>query len=524
MAAVVGLWLLLQAWQPLVLGFYGDDWAWPDAALNGGPFSAERFLQSGVWGVSRSRPMYALAYFVTSSLAGSSAVRIRFIASVVLLATMVAVYLFTQRLLRLAAIHDDRLAVWAAASWLIMPWTIFAKVSPTAELAYLSAVFFLSGAALFWSSLERDRPAWFGPSLLQLLSYLTYEAFYLQYIAVLLVAYAYNRSRRRSTFALVGPAVAFSVVQLLAIAYNRLAGSPKTPAGLRATLVKFVYNVTAGPFDVLISSAYLYAIGIVLGVLVAAALYRSTLRRLDAGEATRQRALLGGALAGAALALATYAAANYSLTGRDVYTSFSADFWLAAAGALVIGVPLTHGTLTPATRALLAVGVVCLLAAAGTRIHEWRTAGVRQEQWVAAAPVEQIRATPENAVIFYDGPTRYEGAWVYDRPSVLERRFTNRFGFFRRFYIHELSCVSWNPEQVREDLGVVGRFRTAPAIRVREPWYYWNPDTGTFRRLTGALESKDTRMETLPFSEMVKLRHWPLVEGARLIAAVRAAR
>jgi hypothetical protein len=149
---------------------------------------------------------------------------------------------------------------------------------------------------------------------------------------------------------------------------------------------------------------------------------------------------------------------------------------------------------------------------------------VRQDEWVAGAPADRIRATPADAVIFYDGPTRYEGAWVYDRPTVLERRFTNKFGFFRRFYIHELSRVVWTPDQVREDLGVVGRFRAAPATRVAEPWYYWDPDRDMFSRLLATFESRDTRMETLPFSQMIKFRHWPIVGAARLIAGVRNAR
>lgn len=510
-------WILLQAWQPFVMGMYGDDWGWFEAGEAGKTFSRERFFHPNLWDLNRSRPVYAVLYFLVSSLAGSSGFLVRFIASLTLLLTMIALFAFTRQVLRLMSFHHGAVPVTTSLLWLTMPWTVFTKVSPTAALSYFSAVFFFAGATVFLKSVEQRESNWVIPSLLQLLSYLTYEAFYFQYLSVLLLAYLYNRKQGHSNRGLVLPAAWFSVLQAVAIIYNRLAGSPKPGASIGVGLAKIVYNLTVGPVEVLVSSAYEWAPGICVAVTILLVLFRYAVREVQSDEARWYRAVWLSTLSGAALGLIVYAAANYSLTGRDAYTSFSSDFWLACAAAVVITVLWKQCYLQRRIcQFALVLGAVSQCAAMGSRVFEWMMAARYQESWIAGAPIELIAATPANAVILYDGKTRYEGAWVFDRPSVLETQVHRKFGVSREFYTHWQSRVVWESTEVREDLGVLGRFKAPSSRRVDGPWYYWNPERGVFRQLTSRFQSEDTRLETQPLWEIMKHRHWAVVGAYRL--------
>ena len=368
-------WLVFVAWHPIFLGLQGDDQWFFDKTQMTGPFTSAMFDAFVTHREDRSRPVWDVLYYLCSSIAGPSTLVLKLISAVLLLATMAAYYRGARSILASARLRDRRLAVAAAVLWLVMPWTIVTKVSPSFVFSYVAALFFWPSACWFWRSVNQDRPAVLGPVLLQLLSYLTYEAFYFAYLVVLLFAAADLRRRRRSLRPLILPALIFTLVQAAAAIFNRLAGSLKESQTLSTVLGKWAYNLSLGALETLIASTYLWAPVVLAAAVVLLVRARHAMSTLDPADARPIAGALCWCGAGIVLGVGLYAIAGYSVSGRDGHATLTADFWLATVVAVGAGALAKSGAFRrPLTRWGAIAGAVALVASMESRASEWMRA------------------------------------------------------------------------------------------------------------------------------------------------------
>jgi len=116
-------------WQPLMLGFYMDDWgACVAAARQGAAFSSARFQY--ILGIDPTRPIVAVIRFVLSSLLGDWPV----LWQAALLCTGAALaFTLGKAVLVLISTNSRaaRIPVWSvSACWLILPWAVGFRLWP----------------------------------------------------------------------------------------------------------------------------------------------------------------------------------------------------------------------------------------------------------------------------------------------------------------------------------------------------------------------------------------------------------
>ena len=175
------LWLAVVAWRPAVLGFYHDDWAtlWP---MSAGVFAKFMLEQA-------SRPVYGALMSAARLALPADPLAYQILLVVLIGASAAAIGRLGRRIAVLAGAVPSA-ATWAgifaATTWIAIPWGMGVSVWPTTFPAQISVLAFcaMALAVLRETSLRRRAltalPIFFFASLIS-------ELFWLSFLPVLLI-------------------------------------------------------------------------------------------------------------------------------------------------------------------------------------------------------------------------------------------------------------------------------------------------------------------------------------------------
>ena len=471
------------AWRPFFLGYYGDDWfLWYDVAARTANFS---FARWEALDIASNRPVLRVVLFLLGSLIPGTAVAVwQVVACMLTLITGIFIGWFLLEFLRLFGRNESQAktaAVVGTLFWLVFPWGAPNAFWPTGSTAFLAEIFFVwAGVLLLQNWPHSNLKIHFG-ALLTALSYLTYEAFYLQifpligfltlrrgwngpkswaicasYGAAQLAAFAYNRMMRASgaegsravnsnfvetylhwlisagnkldisKFAIIAVYLAASAVFGLAVTIlaTRRAGSSidtrrlVAGVGLTVLLALSVQQLVVLPYSFLY---FIPVVGIALltwGGLVVRPLAEMPSDSWQFGFFSGTQLFLGGLT----FALGNYVMFSMGIGGR---TTLAINLWLAAIFAF-LALQITN---LPPTRRKWAWGaatitILAFLAATGSRGTEWAASWQKQKEIVAnPAAMDFAKLGPDPAFVFI-GPEVpgwvpvFENNWIMGSATV----------------------------------------------------------------------------------------------------------
>lgn len=473
--------------QPLLLGFYLDDWSLMgrDSAVYG-PFS--RQLWSSVVSLDPTRPVSVLFRWLSSSL-------LRDVPGLwqAALAVCNGVIVFQlASLLRLLAPAGSAIPPFAAlpiaAAWMTLPWASGIRFWPTLLNLH---VFFIVFLWLMTNVLRKWRDG-HGPVLKPFVAYLAvclgYEALYLQFAVLAILGAAEIRYRGVSRPVVVRTLAALTAAQACAVAWNHYAraslASPRTIApdwfALMARNLKVAVPEMVGSFG---PARWLAAPAFaILAAGVAASLWKAARRRsLAGGELACTVVILLGFIVGALASAAVFSVGGRPFSGHGVEARGMSvlSLWSVAAMGLLAGMALVHAAGLP--RRILITGLwlsaVALLAGQLLQLRDWHTAARLQERVLSRVPIAEILRTEPGASVLCLFPSEVRGAPVFSSPwdlnSALQVTYPALSG--RQF----IGYSPWGGS-LRWD-GKVLYYDWIPTTRIPAPTLYiWRPFHGEF--------------------------------------------
>jgi hypothetical protein len=394
--------LLLYSWRPLKLGLYSDDWL---ILLHPSPGTWAAW--SDLIGVYQNRPISAVMGWLVQLASGWSAASVQVVGLVMLAGAAASVGWFTAVLVaRVSGQQSARLwgAGVATAAYLAFPWTLGFSWVTAALSAVPATVFFCIAAGLLalpgGEQLRRQIVA----CVLMAASFLTYEAFYGQFIIVIVLACSLGTLKAPS---LLRPALLLLAVNIACFANNRLA------AGNRKTfstdwLQIFLYGYGHHLWPNLLRSFHEVAPVVAMSLLVALGsgivLLAKTVGRLNAALAIA--AIAAGILgAGMFYAIAGYGLITVGIFARvtvvmSLYGAVFMGLASAAAAARLVDQPRLARAHIAATVAL----VVAFAIASAYRLVDWVGSWQTQLAVLEQLPAEAKTLPAPDRGYLYVGP------------------------------------------------------------------------------------------------------------------------
>lgn len=420
--AVAALGLL----QPFLLGFYLDDWSLmgQDAAVYD-PFS--RQLWNAIVAHDPTRPVSIVFRWVSGSLFRD----VPGLWHAALVTANVSIAFGVAALVRLllpaSAPLAQALALPLTAAWMTLPWTSGIRFWPTTLnlQTYLAVFVWLMVYLLRQWRLGR------GPLVVPFLVYLAiclgYEAFYLQFVVLGIVALAQVRCCALQA----GPAArsigALAAAQALALGWNQFArthyASPRNIASdwlpLMARNLKVAVPEMVGSFG---PARWLAAVAFaVLMAGIASALWKAVRRRsLSASDLASTGVILLAFVIGMVASAAVFSVGGRPFSGFGVEARGMSvlSLWSVAAMGLLVGVALVHAAGLP-RRVLIAglwLSAVSLLAGQLMQFRDWHQAARLQARVLSLVPVAAMADTEPDAKILCVFPSEIRGAPVFSSP------------------------------------------------------------------------------------------------------------
>jgi hypothetical protein len=216
-------WLLISvvmfAWRPFYLGIYVDDWF----------YLMQSSLLSPDWSLARwemlelaqNRPALRVISWVLTSFVPSEPYALQIMAIVLTGATAIAFAVFSKRFaFQFVAEREANLVGhFAALLWLAAPFVVPITFWPTGTTALLSAIcFFTSGAIVIAHWSDASFKDWLLAALISAWGFLTYEAFYLQYVVLLFFLFVIRDRKLKPVLCWFA---VLSASQVFALGYNR---------------------------------------------------------------------------------------------------------------------------------------------------------------------------------------------------------------------------------------------------------------------------------------------------------------
>jgi hypothetical protein len=225
--------------------------------------------------------------------------------------------------------------------------------------------------------------------------------------------------RRLGARALARPAVAFVVVQIVVVAWNRLVprftGAVISKPFDPSWYVGIARNVILIPVALYEGAAEVFWLIAASGVLLLVLATRGW-RVAPAELRTRALGIIAACALGAVGAVGVLALASYRLygAGHDSRTTFGLSFWLAALLVPLL-VLVGRGGAAGAGRAYrlryhaAVLTLVALAISNVARMTEWASAWQLGRSTLAAVPSAALRAAPKSTVVLHVGPWQVGG-------------------------------------------------------------------------------------------------------------------
>jgi len=486
----IGIVFLLVCWQPLELGFYMDDWAvQAGAPRHGAPFSAQRLQY--LLEIDPSRPGAAVTRVPLTSVLGDHPALWQL--AMLLTNILVAFGMFraVQAIAGKEPIWIRSAVLGSALLWLLLPWS----TSSQFWTIILSTSICLAGFA--WMIFRLARPAsttntelilW---GLAYLWMCLSYEAFYGQFIAVLLICLGLAVLKKITVRAVLRISICLGTAQAVAVGWffisTRTTSSQRTPGwgsatrALRILPMLPIRMLTSMPESSRIFS-FMFLVLVFLSLWI---LWRSRRKWTD------KRVVLGSAIVvlacvvGAVGSVFTFSAGGRLFVGMGVENrSFLfVSFWMVFLLALALTVLLRFAG-DYSRWALVALAVACGLMlgwAHTSRALEWRAAWIEQRQILRDVPVKQLKAVEPDAAVLLINHLDIDGAPVFaakwDINNALPLTYPELQGRQITLYGKWDGVMTWDGNH----LGYAGQ----QPVAITRAVYIWSPAARSFQRAAG---------------------------------------
>jgi len=321
---IIAIWLIVAGWHPFYLGFFTDDWALfilraselsVLESIKHYPNFPQSLLHAGIDpSIATNRPVYAFILFGLKLALGDSVFAWQTASALFLLVAACSVfYLATTLLKQLQYKEADSHfgAILAALIYLVGPWSVVMSAWPTVAITLLSQIFVIVGLTLLIST-RMQNP--FRASLLILIGFLTYEAYWLLFVPVTIFLCAINRWRLHDYLKFIGAIFGVLILALLIkVGLSKIWGVPGK-VFFYNFLPLFFQNLIAYPrvvADALRPIPIKYFGGAMLMIVIFSHI-------TGGGGCRRSLALLSALCAGLASSALLYAAAGYGLAGAGI--------------------------------------------------------------------------------------------------------------------------------------------------------------------------------------------------------------
>jgi hypothetical protein len=401
--------LCLYSWRPLKLGFYGDDWY---IFLHPQPGSLKSL--SDLFALFNNRPVSALTSWLAEAMIGQEPAGAQVLNVVLTAATAFSVGWLCYPLA--AGVSGSRSArLWgagvASAAYLAFPWALgfSAWITAAISIAPATILFCVASHLLIGPRGERLSIQLLA-CLIMAASFLAYEAFYGQFIVILVLA-ALTRTKKTINWMMARPALLLLAVNVACFLYNGSAG------GVRKTFAADWYDTFInGYFNVYFWYAWLHlrisfrdvasivavcSIGAIgLGLYLLAARIRITRAALVV-----LAMLVGIYAAGLLYAMTGYGLATVGVMARTTSV-------MSVYGALFLGLLGAASAADLGTERLFArmqiAATIALLAAYGVdsslRLADWVRSWETQSDVLAQFPRVASETEAFDGALLYVGP------------------------------------------------------------------------------------------------------------------------
>lgn len=489
----IGIVFCAVAWQPFLLGFYSDDWPFSIGASHlGAPFSKARWIFA-LKQADPTRPGLAPLRYLFSSLCGDQA--LLWHGALLLGNILVAISIFKL----LIAITETRnpaaraIAIAAASCWLLFPWNQAANYWPTMLPAVIALAVEGFLCAYLIDGWKKDRSRAVAAALVYLWMCVSYEAFYLQWAALLLMAAVLliEHQARLRTIALT--AAGLLVAQGAALwwwHYGKSAYAGRyrpvlsSPGSLVAQGISRI-----GP-AILTSMSEISWIVSTLAIVVVAfwtvACFRSF--RIVGGERSGRRSTM--LFAGASLVAAFVSVVVYTVGGRTIVATgletrslYVFNFWVIIAAAILTMFAFERLSRVPKRVFAASVAMLGLCLAVGQvmRAGEWATAARLQNHILRHAPADELKRVEPGSHIVFVNTREINGAPVLSSSDDLQQALPWMYPYLRnlQFTVYD----EWVAPLVWQN-GVLA-YQSYPPIYRGQNVYVWRPSTGDFYKAGG---------------------------------------
>jgi hypothetical protein len=424
---VVLAWAILYAERPLQLGIFSDDWwALIEPTQGTAPFSPDRFAQFvGFQTTFSARPVAGLANFLMSSIAGRSPVAHQICSIVLVLIAALSLRAWLSKLKLFGDQSSTIPADLATIFWLSIPWSLPITGWPVmAYIALPAQIFFTEAARLAFRKkpLRLRTLPWIGTLLL--LSYLTYESFYLQFLYLAIFYLVFYRQRFANKTCMFWFLATVITPQAIGIGFNRYVSHVNSAVSKRfaphwADIFPQFFQAAPGELSLILGSfAKVWTILIV--ILVGVSLLAIGLGLVHAKKRCAA-AELAGLLIFSVVAVATttviYSVASYriSFLGNMGRTAFCVSLALSIAFFTLVSTAALFES--RALRAVvLAVGAAIILidcVPLHTQVARWAFVWSEEKRVLQNTPTDQLVKLPVGSSVLFIGPSYYHDVVIF---------------------------------------------------------------------------------------------------------------
>jgi hypothetical protein len=477
-------------WQPLRLGFYMDDWGeWVDG-IEGKPFSLARLAFAN--GLDPTRPGLLPLRFLLSSLLGDHAWLWQSMVLLVNCCVVLSIVAASRALTPCRTPAGRTITAVVGMGWLLLPWNAAARFWPT----FLPQTAMIAVEGVLCTQLirgwMRNRSCAISAGALYLWMCLGYEAFYFQWIPLVLIGVMLWLAKRTTLRPVVLSSVALLGAQAVAALWNiytqraaflnRKPVVPNWNQVLRDNLGNLVPAILGSVSE--LRAEFLFC-----GVLVIA-MWLFAYGRSLSSPADRTAGSISALLAGICLLGGIGSIAVFSLgarvvtaTGVETRSMSLFNFWIVIAAAIATSFAIEHLHRAPKVIFACAFAGVGLCLAAGQvyRAVDWATAWTLQNKMLAETPVAELKRTEQDARIVILNPLSVNGAPIFAAPWDINHAMPWAYPFLRSrkfiMYNHWEGPMKWNGKKLS--------YEDQPDLETTEAVYLWRPSDARFWRPAG---------------------------------------
>jgi len=301
------------------------------------------------------------------------------------------------------------IAAAAGLCWLLLPWNEAARFWPTLlpNILTIAVEGFLCVYLIQGWMKNRSRAITAGA--LYLWTCLCYEAFYFQWIPLVLIGVALWKAKRIALRPVIASSIALLAAQGVAglwSVYTKIEGYRKVKGVLpnwsqvtRDNLLNLAPTVLRSVSEISVGFAFCAAVVIAAWLFV---YVRSFSRDSERSAAHGSTALAGISLLGGLISIVVFSLGGRIVIaiGPETRSTILFNFWMVIAAAILTTFTMNRLRAVPkAVFALALAGLgLCLAAGQVLRAGDWITAWDQQKKILAEAPISELKRTPLRCV------------------------------------------------------------------------------------------------------------------------------